>query len=119
MFARLLKSKWKHQRYIEEVIFYIYFLTFFKGPWDQEKFEQLIAEWIVACDQPFDEVDKSEFRAMLNYAHHPSPNIKIPHRDAIKRRVMRMGEDNTESTRKMFKVCHLFCDFLKFHILGL
>ena len=67
-------------------------------------------ECIVTCDQPFDEVDKPEFRAMLNYAHHPSLNIKIPHRDAIKHRIMRMGDDNIESTRKMFKVLYLFCD---------
>ena len=67
-------------------------------------------EWIVACDQPFDEVDKPEFQAMLNYAHHLSPNIKIPHRDAIKCCIMRMGEDNIELTRKMFKVLYLFCD---------
>ncbi|KAH9069429.1 hypothetical protein EDB83DRAFT_2518582 [Lactarius deliciosus] len=49
------------------------------GPWDQDKFEQLIAEWIVTCDQPFDKVDKPQFRDMLSYAHHPSPTLKIPH----------------------------------------
>ncbi|KAK0229620.1 hypothetical protein EDD85DRAFT_733696, partial [Armillaria nabsnona] len=27
------------------------------GEWDQEKFETLLAEWIIACDQPFEEVD--------------------------------------------------------------
>ncbi|KAK0234628.1 hypothetical protein EDD85DRAFT_955455 [Armillaria nabsnona] len=31
------------------------------GPWDQEKFKRLLAEWIVACDQPFEEVDRKEF----------------------------------------------------------
>jgi hypothetical protein len=81
--------------------------SMFQGPWDQEKLEQLIAEWIVACDQPFDEVDKPEFRAMLTYAHHPSPTLKIPHRDAIKRRIMRMGEDSIEDTKRMFEVLHL------------
>jgi len=53
--------------------------------WYQEKFEQLIAEWVVACNQPFEEVDKPEFWDMLAYAHHPSPSLKIPHQDAIKR----------------------------------
>ncbi|KAJ7694948.1 hypothetical protein B0H16DRAFT_1241934, partial [Mycena metata] len=27
------------------------------GPWDQTKFEQLLVEWLVACDQPFQEVE--------------------------------------------------------------
>jgi hypothetical protein len=75
-----------------------------QGPWDQDKFEQLIAEWIVTRDQPFEEVDRPEFRDMLTYAHHPAPNLKIPHRDAIRRRIMRMGDDCLESTKVMFAV---------------
>ncbi|KAK7433563.1 hypothetical protein VKT23_020717 [Stygiomarasmius scandens] len=27
------------------------------GPWDQAEFEKLLVEWIVACDQPFEEVE--------------------------------------------------------------
>ncbi|KAK0214356.1 hypothetical protein IW262DRAFT_1233436, partial [Armillaria fumosa] len=26
-------------------------------PWEQEKFEKLLTEWIVACNQPFEEVE--------------------------------------------------------------
>ncbi|KDR70575.1 hypothetical protein GALMADRAFT_144479 [Galerina marginata CBS 339.88] len=36
-------------------------------PWDQEKFERLLIEGIVACDQPFDEVEKTEFIATMSY----------------------------------------------------
>ena len=75
-----------------------------QGLWDQDKFEQLIAEWIVACDQPFEEVDCPEFWDMLTYAHHLAPNIKIPHRDAIRHRIMKMGEDSVEATKEMFAV---------------
>ncbi len=50
---------------------------------------QLITEWIVACDQPFDEVEKPEFNCMLQYAH--QDELKIPGRNAIKHRVMKMG----------------------------
>jgi hypothetical protein len=81
-----------------------------QGPWDQDKFEQLIAEWIIACDQPFEEVDHAEFREMLTYAHHPAPNLKIPHRDAIRHRIMKMGEDSIDSTKDMFavsKICYV------------
>jgi hypothetical protein len=62
------------------------------GPWDQDKFETLLTSWIVATDQPFYAVDDPEFRKFITYAHHPA-SLKVPHRDAIKRRVMNMGED--------------------------
>ena len=65
-----------------------------------------MAKWIVLCDQPFDEVDKPEFREMMNYAHHPMPDLKIPHRDAIRRRILKMGDDSIESTRRFFEVRH-------------
>ncbi|KAK0439279.1 uncharacterized protein EV420DRAFT_1239200, partial [Desarmillaria tabescens] len=36
-----------------------------KGEWDQQKFETLLAEWIIACDQLFEEVDREEFCNLL------------------------------------------------------
>jgi hypothetical protein len=77
------------------------------GPWEQDKFEDMLTKWVVATDQPFYTVDEAEFRDLLIYTHHPSPNLKIPHRDAIKRRIMRMGEDAITATREMFRVRHL------------
>ncbi|KAJ6565702.1 hypothetical protein B0H10DRAFT_1965559 [Mycena sp. CBHHK59/15] len=35
------------------------------GPWDQAKFEELLVEWLVACDQPFQEVERPELRRLL------------------------------------------------------
>lgn len=29
--------------------------------WDQKRFETLLTEWMVVCDQPFEEVDRPEF----------------------------------------------------------
>lgn len=78
----------------------------FKGPFDAERMERLIVEWIVACDQPFDEVEKPEYIDMMNYAHHPATEIKLPGRNGVKRRVMKMGEDTVEGIRKMFEVCY-------------
>ncbi|KAG1783661.1 hypothetical protein EV702DRAFT_1190682 [Suillus placidus] len=37
------------------------------GDWSQEKFEDLFAKWLVACDQPFKEVEKPEFKAFIEY----------------------------------------------------
>ena len=64
----------------------------------------MLAKWIVATDQPFSTVDEPEFHDLLMYTHHPSPNLHIPHRDAIKWRIMKMGEDTIEATKEMFKV---------------
>ncbi|KAI0282623.1 hypothetical protein BC826DRAFT_974203 [Russula brevipes] len=63
------------------------------GAWDQEKFEQVLTEWIIACDQPFNEVEKQEFVTMMNL---------IPKRDGIKRRVMKMGDEIIEGVCEMF-----------------
>jgi hypothetical protein len=75
-----------------------------QGPWDQEKFEQLLTEWIIACDQPFDEVEKPEFVTMMNVTHHAGGPLKMPKREGIKRRVMKMGEETIEGVREMFSV---------------
>ncbi|KAF8219965.1 hypothetical protein L208DRAFT_785578 [Tricholoma matsutake] len=74
------------------------------GPWDQEKFEQHLAEWIVACYQPFDEVEKPEFVAMMNFTHHTGSPLKIPQCNAIKQHVMKMGKETIEGVREMFSV---------------
>ena len=79
-------------------------------PWDQEKFADLLGRWIVATNQPFSIVDDVELRELLIYTHHPSPSLKIPQRDAIKRRIMKMGEDAITATRHMF-VVHQFYIF--------
>lgn len=73
-----------------------------QGPWDQAKFERLFAEWIVACDQPFDEVDK-EFVKLMTYARHPAPSVKCPSREGIRRRVITMGDDTIAGIREMFE----------------
>lgn len=64
----------------------------------------MLAEWIVLTDQPFDLVDNTAFRELVTYVHHPAPELKIPHRDAMKRRIMKLGEDTVRSTKQMFAV---------------
>jgi hypothetical protein len=72
---------------------------------DQETFNRLLAEWMVACDQPFDEVEKPEFIRLMEYTHHGSTlNFKVPGRTAMRTRVMQMGVDTVEGTKKMFAV---------------
>lgn len=54
---------------------------------------------MVTCDQPFEEVDRIEFRRLLEYTH--LRPLHIPHRHAMKRRVMKMGEETVEDVKKM------------------
>jgi hypothetical protein len=46
-----------------------------------------------------------KFHDLLMYTYHPSPNLHIPHQDAIKWRIIKMVEDTIEATKEMFKVC--------------
>ena len=75
-----------------------------QGPWDQAKFKHLLTEWIIACDQPFDEVEKEEFIKLMTYARHPASSVNLPSREGICHRVMKMGEDTIDGIREMFAV---------------
>jgi hypothetical protein len=78
-------------------------ISVIQGQWDQAKFERLLTEWIVACDQPFDEVDKEEFVKLMTYACRPAPSVKLPSREGIRRRVIKMGEDTIAGIHEMFE----------------
>ena len=78
-----------------------------QGPWDQAKFERLLTEWIVACDQPFDEVKEEEFIKLMTYARHQAPSVKLPGWEGIWHRVMKMGEETVDGIREMFAVQNL------------
>ncbi|KAF5372594.1 hypothetical protein D9758_005206 [Tetrapyrgos nigripes] len=45
-------------------------LTVKQEPWDQAKFEELLAKWMAACDQLFTAVKDPEFQELLQYTHH-------------------------------------------------
>ena len=66
-------------------------------------------EWVIACDQPFEEVQRPEFIAMMNYTHHSGTLLKIPKRNGIKRCLMKMGDDTIENVCRMFLVCSYNC----------
>jgi hypothetical protein len=91
-----------------------------QGPWDQENFEQYLTEWIIACDQPFDEVEKPEFITMMNYAHQSGSPLKNLQCNVIKQHVMKMGEDTIEGVPEMFSVCYsLLNAFIQFYSINL
>ncbi|KAF8976201.1 hypothetical protein BDQ17DRAFT_1441224 [Cyathus striatus] len=74
-----------------------------KGPWDQEKFEQLLAGWVVTCDQPFEEVERPEFRRLLEYVFRGT-SIKIPGRYALKWHIIKLCEEGVEGLKLEFSV---------------
>ena len=82
--------------------------------WDQENFEQLLASWLITCDQLFDEVEKPEFCKLLNYTHHTAESLKIPSHHAVKRHVIKIGEEEIAATKKMFMVIFLVQSFDKY-----
>ena len=64
----------------------------------------------MACDQPFDKVEKEEFIKLMTYARHPTTSVKLPSREGIKCRV-KMGEDTIDGIHEMFAVHALVGSF--------
>ncbi|KAF5345060.1 hypothetical protein D9758_010453 [Tetrapyrgos nigripes] len=71
-------------------------------PWNQERFEELLVKWLVASNQPFSEVEQVEFIELLQYVHHSGGKLHIPKKDAIQRRVLKLGEATIEEIRDIF-----------------
>lgn len=103
----LLSSKQKQQYiFFSFSPFYDIFLIhslFYQEPWNQEKFEQLLIEWMIACDQPFDEVEKPEFIAAMSYGCTAS-KFNLPKWDGVRRWVMKLGDETVEQIKAMFAV---------------
>lgn len=76
----------------------------FQSKWDQAIFDKLLIEWVVSCDQPFSEVEHPEFRALLDYVHHPSTTLKLPAANTVQRRVMKVGQAIEEELHDFFGV---------------
>ncbi|KAJ7090141.1 hypothetical protein C8R44DRAFT_751127 [Mycena epipterygia] len=70
-------------------------------PWNQEHFKELLAKWVLVCDQPFMAVTRDEFRELLQYTHHNFPMpLKIPSDDSVKRRIEKMSTEMVEGLKK-------------------
>ena len=73
-------------------------------------FEKLLIEWIVACNQLFDEVEKPEFVSMMEYKWDPT-KFSLPKKDGVRWRIMTLGENTIEDTKAMFVVRDSFISF--------
>jgi hypothetical protein len=67
----------------------------------------LVIKWIIACNQPFDEVENPEYIAMMSYGRDPS-KFSLPKKDGVQRRAMKLGEDTIEATKAMFSVIFIY-----------
>lgn len=65
-------------------------------------------EWVVACDQPFEEVERPKFIAMMNYTRHTGNSLTIPKCLGIKHYLIKMGDKTIEDIHNMFLVYSLF-----------
>ncbi|KAJ7730114.1 hypothetical protein DFH07DRAFT_756455, partial [Mycena maculata] len=72
------------------------------GDWDQKTFERLLLEWLVACDQPFQEVERPEFRRLLKYVHHRSHGLRVPSASTVQRKVIAMGTELEKELHSFF-----------------
>ncbi|KAF8812634.1 hypothetical protein BYT27DRAFT_7086466 [Phlegmacium glaucopus] len=70
-------------------------------PWNQGNFERLLIEWMITCDQPFDEVEKPEFIAAMSYGRLTS-KFTLPKRDGVRRRVMKLGDETVQEITALF-----------------
>ncbi|KAJ7222091.1 hypothetical protein GGX14DRAFT_352574, partial [Mycena pura] len=77
-----------------------------QGDWDPNVFQRLLVEWLVACDQPFQEVERPEFRRLLNYVYHRTTPLNIPSAKTVKRHVMEMGVELEQKLSKYLAVSH-------------
>jgi hypothetical protein len=57
---------------------------------------------MVACDQPFDEVEKPEFIAAMSYGR--TSKFSLPKRDGVRRRAMKLGDETIQQIKEMFAV---------------
>ena len=62
-----------------------------------------MAEWLVACDQPFGEVERPELRRLWQYIHGKN-RLQVPSADTIKRRIIDLSNTTLEDTKSMIKV---------------
>jgi len=58
---------------------------------------------MVACDQPFTEVENPEFIAAMGYGR-TSSKFTLPKKDGICRQVMKLGKEIVEEMKAMFEV---------------
>ncbi|CAK5270384.1 unnamed protein product [Mycena citricolor] len=71
-------------------------------PWDQNHFVTLLARWVAACDQPFEEVSRPEFRELLQYVYRGNGDLKIPDRKGVRTKIMDMEKELKRKLKKMF-----------------
>ena len=57
----------------------------------------------MACDQPFNVVEKDEFVKLMTYACHPAHAIKLLSYEGIWQHMMKMGEEIIAGTHEMFE----------------
>jgi hypothetical protein len=64
---------------------------------------------MIACDQPFNEVENPEFIAVMSYGR-SSSKFTIPKKDGVQRRVMKLGDETVQEVKELFAVRHLDAD---------
>ncbi|KAJ8495678.1 hypothetical protein ONZ45_g12768 [Pleurotus djamor] len=78
-----------------------------KAAFKQDVFDKLLTEWMVSCDQPFTEVDRPEFRSLIDYLYQTGnhkDDLRIPSHTTVRTKIMDNGEKSMEAMVEMFSV---------------
>lgn len=102
LFQLCLTSKRK-KRYVFD-LFQSDLLTGSQKTFDIKIWEQYLLEWLVACDMPFDGVDRPEFCTFVAYTHVRAAPLPVPSATTVKQRVMEMGRQLEEDMKTFVKV---------------
>jgi len=76
----------------------------FKANWDPKEFCRLLYEWLVACDQPFQEVEWPEFHRLLQCVWFCSAELDILSAWTACHNIMEMGKDLMRDLKVFFAV---------------
>ncbi|THH21580.1 hypothetical protein EUX98_g8361 [Antrodiella citrinella] len=72
-------------------------------PWDQEKFEDLLAKWMAVTNQPFTATEVPEYIALLEYVQRAPRRPHIPASTTMSDRIMNLADEKTGSIRQMIE----------------
>ncbi|OBZ65066.1 putative AC transposase [Grifola frondosa] len=72
-------------------------------PFDYNTWVRLVCEWIAACDEPFDAVERPEWIKMVRYASRRGDQLKTPSADTVKNHVMTMADDVVASIKSLIR----------------
>ncbi|KAF5340819.1 hypothetical protein D9757_009868 [Collybiopsis confluens] len=74
----------------------------YNAPYSHELFEQAALEWLIETDQPIAALEHPKFKHMISIAARTTAGVKIPHRYATRKAIIRLFKKNLYELRVRF-----------------